>query len=104
VASGRIDIETFGSHDLKLIDPGLDYHSTARTLHRIVEGKPLSAFNSYEAEISISRGTWRTRVHTVSTMSSTAEEFQLTNLVEGYEDDCRIFAKTWRRTIPRDHI
>jgi hypothetical protein len=37
-------------------------------------------------------------------MSSTAGEFQLTNLVEGYEDDCRIFAKTWRHTIPRDHI
>ena len=53
---------------------------------------------------SISRGDWRTRVHTLSTMSSTDEEFQLTNLVEGYEGDCRIFAKTWRRAVPRDHV
>jgi hypothetical protein len=37
-------------------------------------------------------------------MSSTADEFQLTNLVEGYEGDGRIFAKTWRRSIPRDHV
>jgi hypothetical protein len=104
VASGRIDIETGGRHNLKLPDTGLEYSSAASTLHRIVEGKPLSAFNSYETEISISRDAWRTRVHTVSTMSSTADEFQLINLVEGYEGDCRIFAKTWRCTIPRDHV
>jgi uncharacterized protein len=104
IASGRIDIVSGGSHDLKLFDSGLEYSSTARTLHRIVESKPLSAFNSYEAEISISRAEWRTKVHTVSTMSSTADEFQLTNLVEGYEDGCRTFAKTWQRTIPRDHV
>jgi len=104
VASGRIDIESGGSHHLKLLDTGLQYSSVARNLHRIVEGEPLSAFNSCEHEISISRDAWRTRVHTVSTMSSTAEEFQLTNLVEGYEGDRRIFAKTWRRVVPRDLV
>jgi putative CocE/NonD family hydrolase len=104
VASGRVDIEGSGTSTLKLLDDGLEYRSVARSLHRIVEGEPLSAFNSYEREISISRGDWRTRVHTLSTMSSTDEEFQLTNLVEGYEGDCRIFAKTWRRAVPRDYV
>ena len=104
VASGRVEIESGGSHYLKLLDDGLVYRSAATNLHRIFEGEPLSAFNSSEQEIWISRGEWRTRVHTVSTMSSTAEEFQLTNFVEGYEGDCRIFAKTWRRGIPRDHV
>jgi len=104
VASGAVEIESGGTSTLKLLESGLEHRSVARLLHRIVEGEPLSAFNSYEREISISRGDWRTRVHTLSTMSSTDEEFQLTNLVEGYEGDCRIFAKTWRRAVPRDHV
>jgi uncharacterized protein len=104
VASGRVDIESGGESSLKLLEDGLEHRSVARLLHRIVEGEPLSAFNSYERDIWVSRGDWRTRVHTVSTISSTAEEFQLTNLVEGYEGDCRIFAKTWRRALPRDHV
>ena len=104
VASGLVDIEGGGEHHLRLLDDGLEYHSSARNLHRVVEGQPLSAFNECEQEISISRGEWRTRVHTLSTMSSTAEDFQLTNLVEGYEGDCRVFAKTWELAVPRDHV
>ena len=104
VASGLVDIEGGGEHHLRLLDDGLEYHSSARNLHRVVEGEPLSAFNECEQEISISRGEWRTRVHTLSTMSSTAEDFQLTNLVEGYEGDCRVFAKTWELAVPRDHV
>jgi len=104
VATGRVEIEAGGSHELKLLESGLEYRSTARNLYRIFEGEPLSAFNSCEHDIAISRDSWRTRVHTLSTMTSTAEEFQLTNLVEGYEGDCRIFAKTWRRAVPRDHV
>ena len=104
MASGRIDIVGGGTSTLRLLEDGLEYRSDARSLHRIFEGEPLSAFNSYEREISLARGDWRTRVRTVSTISSTAEEFQLTNLVEGYEGDCRIFAKTWRRAVPRDFL
>ena len=83
---------------------GLEYRSDARNLHRIFEGEPLSAFNSYEREISLLAATGAPACDTVSTLSSTAEEFQLTNLVEGYEGDCRIFAKTWRRAVPRDFV
>ena len=104
VASGRVEVLSGGVSSLEFFDDGREYHSAARNVHRIVEGEPLSAFNSYEREISLSRGDWRTRVRTASTISSTAEEFQLTNVVEGYEGDCRIFAKTWRRAVPRDHI
>ena len=104
VATGRLDIELRGEHHIKLFDAGLEYHSAAHNLHRIFEGDPLSAFNSGEHEISISRGEWATRVHTYSTMSATADDFLLTNLVEGFEGERRIFAKTWRRAIPRDMV
>jgi hypothetical protein len=89
---------------MRLFDARLEYNSHSCNIHRIVEGDPLSAFNSAEHEISIGRADWSTRVHTYSTMSATADEFLLTNLVEGYEGDRRIFAKTWRRTIRRDLV
>jgi putative CocE/NonD family hydrolase len=102
--TGRLDIELRGEHHMKLFDAGIEYNSHACNLHRIVEGDPLSAFNSAEHEISIGRADWLTRVHTYSTMSATAGEFLLTNLVEGYEGDRRVFAKSWRRSIPRDLV
>jgi uncharacterized protein len=103
-ATGRLDIELRGEHHMKLFGAGLEYDSNSCNTHSITEGDPLSAFNSAEHEISISRADWSTRVHTYSTMSATADEFLLTNLVEGYEGDRRVFAKTWRRSIPRDLV
>jgi uncharacterized protein len=103
-ATGRLDIELRGEHHMKLFDAGLEYDSRACNMHRIVGDDPLSAFNSAEHEISIGRADWSIRVHTYSTMSATADEFLLTNLVEGYEGDSRIFAKTWRRSVPRDLV
>jgi hypothetical protein len=37
-------------------------------------------------------------------MSSTADEFQITNVLEAFEGDCRVFAKTWHFAVPRDHV
>jgi uncharacterized protein len=102
VASGRVDVVGGGGHAyLRLLEDGLEYRSSSRNLHRIFAGDPLSAFNSCEREVVIGRHEWRVRVHTMSTMSSTAEEFQLTNVLEGFEGERRVFAKTWERRIRR---
>jgi hypothetical protein len=39
-----------------------------------------------------------------STMSSTAEHFHLTSLLEAFDEDHRIFAKAWSGVIDRDCI
>ena len=105
VATGRVETDHVGREvRLKLLDDGLEYQSGMRDFHRIFEGEPLSAFNLCERDIVIARDNWRTRVHTVSTMSSTAKVFHLTNVLEGYEGDCRIFAKTWELAVPRDNV
>jgi hypothetical protein len=71
-------------------------------VYRIVEGDPLSATTRSERSIAIGRGDWRTRVETVSTMSATAGDYHVTNMLEAYEGDTRVFAKTWHAVIPRD--
>lgn len=105
VGTGLVETESVGRESaIRLLADGLEYSSTGRNLHRIVQGKPLSAYNRCERDIVIARDDWRVRVHTVSTMSSTENDFHLTNVLEGYEGDARVFVKTWDIAIPRDHV
>ncbi|HXY43090.1 MAG TPA: CocE/NonD family hydrolase [Acidimicrobiales bacterium] len=106
VASGRVLIEqtSRSPEPLVLLESGIEYREGERDVFRIVEGEPLSASVTCEREMEISRGSWRTTVRTSSSMSSTADSFQLVNAVEGYEDGRRVFVKTWHRNVPRDHV
>jgi hypothetical protein len=70
----------------------------------IVEGDPLSAFIRCDRTIRISRGDWRTRVETTSTLSSTATTFTITNVLDAYEGEARIHSTTRALTLPRDHV
>jgi putative CocE/NonD family hydrolase len=81
---------------------GLEYEQDAKDVFRIVEGDPLSASCRCEYGITISRGDWRTRVESFSTMSADADTFYVTSAVNAYEGSTRVFAKTWSASIPRD--
>ena len=37
-------------------------------------------------------------------MTSDVDSFLLTDSVEAYEGDHRIFSRSWTKRIPRDHI
>jgi hypothetical protein len=37
-------------------------------------------------------------------MSATATAFQVTNVLDAYEGDRRVVAKTWHREVPRDCV
>jgi hypothetical protein len=37
-------------------------------------------------------------------LSASAEAFLVTNTLEGYERDARVFARSWHRSIPRDGV
>jgi hypothetical protein len=54
--------------------------------------------------MGLQRGTWRVRVETSSTMSADAHHFYVTNLVEAYEDNTRIFAKCTDARMPRNLV
>jgi putative CocE/NonD family hydrolase len=92
------------SGGFQIIGDGLVY--TARQLDRygIVDGDPLSAQAESEHQITIERGDWRTCIQTQSSMSCDATHFHLFNMLEAYEGENRVFAKTWTCVVPRDLV
>jgi hypothetical protein len=74
--------------------------------YSLVEGQPLSAMVRSEHSIVIRQAddSWRTRVETRSSMSADARHFHLTNVLEAFEGEARVFARTWHRSIPRDLV
>ncbi|MHB1928019.1 MAG: CocE/NonD family hydrolase [Acidimicrobiales bacterium] len=83
---------------------GLEYGERSEDTFEIVEGDPLSATVRSEREVTVARGAWRTAVRSTSTMSATASTFQLTNVVEAYEDADRVFASARSVEVPRDLV
>jgi hypothetical protein len=81
---------------------GIKYDERAQDTYEITDGSPLSALATSERQISIARGAWQTRVETRSTLSATREHFLLTNAIDAYEGQDRVFAKNWSRAIARD--
>jgi predicted acyl esterase len=83
---------------------GVEFEVHGPNTLTILEGDPLSAFVRCERIDRFARGEWETRVETVSTMSADRESFHVTNALDAYEGDVRVFAKTWTLTVPRDHV
>jgi len=70
----------------------------------ILEGDPLSAREVCERTCELSRPGWETRVETRSEMSSTAQEFELTDTVRALESGEVVFERTNVTRIPRDLV
>ncbi len=104
--SGRhelvVGVDHFGAR--RLVRDELLYRERAIDTFAIIEGEPLSAMARSEWTIELERGDWRVRVETSSALSGDAEAFHVTNALDAYEGDARIFAKTWSRRLPRDLV
>jgi len=66
------------------------------------DDEPLRTSHSIEAAIGYSRPGWRARIETRTSMTSTQDEFLVSNALDAYEDEARVFSKTWSFRIPRD--
>ena len=88
----------------RLLDDGLEYRERERDRLRIVAGDPLSATVTCERHFGVGRGDWRASVRTTSTMSATANIFQVTNVVDAYLGEDRVFTRTWHAELPRDCV
>jgi uncharacterized protein len=104
VATGTVQVISTGNDGHRLLDDGLEYRERERDLFQITEGVPLSAKVECDRAFSVERGEWRVTVRTASTMSATATTFQVTNVLDAYEGDQRVFAKTWHFEVPRDCV
>jgi putative CocE/NonD family hydrolase len=104
VATGTVEVIHTGSDGHRLDDDGLEYRERERDVYHIVEGAPLSARVQCERTFSVGRGEWQVTVRTASTMSATESSFQVTNALDAYEGDERVFATTWHTAVPRDCV
>jgi predicted acyl esterase len=83
---------------------GLVIETRGRDVFTIVDGAPLSAATRSEWVELLARGDWRIRIETLSTLSADAERFHVTNALEAYEGDTRVYTKSRALTIPRDLV
>jgi predicted acyl esterase len=103
--TGRYELVHFSDGGrFRQVANGLEYADWTRNTYTIVEGDPLSAQVRCDREIVIARGAWNTRMVTTSTMSGDADVFRLVNVLEAYEGNTLVFAKTWSRAIARDQV
>jgi hypothetical protein len=96
-----VDLDHFGARRLP---GGLLYREQGRDTFSIVENEPCSAEARSEWTIVLERGEWRVRIETSGVLSGDIERFHMTNVLDAYEGEVRIFTKTWSRDVPRDHV
>jgi len=104
--SGLLEFEDdpVGATTSVLLDTDLEVSTRYHDLFSIQEHEPLSARVTCERSFGLARGAWRIRVDATSTMTSTATEFQVDDMLEAFEGDRRVFVKTWSRGFPRDLV
>ena len=71
----------------RLVDIDLDTSDASHTVYAIREGDPLSAEVRFRAASGMGRGDWSMRSEVTSAMTSDAEAFHVTTLLEVYERD-----------------
>jgi putative CocE/NonD family hydrolase len=104
VASGTTEIVGTESEGHRLLDDGLEYREFQQDRLRITEGEPLSAIVECDCTFGVGRGEWQTTVRTSSTMSGDADVFHVTNVLDAYEGERRVFTRTWHVEVPRDYV
>jgi hypothetical protein len=102
--AGTIVLDSGGRTRYRFVDSGIEYSHGFRPRFSIREGDPLTAEVLVEVHYGLGRGSWQVRVETTSTMSSDAHAFHLQDRLEAYEGHRRVFARSWSRSVPRDHL
>jgi hypothetical protein len=85
----------------KLLANDLEIYSQSKETFTIVEADPLSATIRCEHTMGMQRGNWQIRLETVSTMSADSETFYVTNHIEAYQGNSRVFARASDFKVPR---
>ncbi len=106
VAGGRFELtlkQDYGGRR-RIRRSGIEFETTGFDRFTIVAGDPLSAYARSDRTDNLARDGWRVRVETSSAISADAERFHVSNSLDGYEGDVRVFTKAWTKTIPRDCV
>jgi len=89
---------------IKFLDHGLETDYCMAETFRVREGDPLSVNQHFVTVTELQREEWHVRVETDSRMTADATHFYLSNRMDAYEGDVRVFTRAWTRKIPRNHV
>ncbi|MDF1501008.1 MAG: CocE/NonD family hydrolase [Anaerolineales bacterium] len=88
----------------RLIETNLEMYGDREDIFSISEDDPLSAMNICRRNLTLKREGWIIRAETESTMSADETHFHVTNMLEAFEGEKRVFTKTWNIRIPRNLV
>ena len=89
---------------VRFLDHGLETDYCSTETFKVREGDPLSVRQHFQTTTEFQRNEWRVRVETDSLMTADATHFHLSNHMDAYEGDTRVFTKSWIKAIPRDKV
>ena len=107
VATDRYEItwgQDFRHGTRKLLGSGIEIGVQGLDTFSIVEGRPLSAETRSEWSATIARDDWRVRIEVETSLSADAEAFHVTNALEAYEGETRVFTRAQTLAVPRDLV
>jgi putative CocE/NonD family hydrolase len=104
VTKGRLQMTDRIDEGRNQLSNSIIYDSVITNIFSIMEGQPTSARVECQRQIEISRGDWQTRIETSSVMTSDKAHFYLTNVLDAYEGQVRVFTKSWTRKIRREMV
>ena len=80
---------------------GLTTWGCGREDYSILPHDPLSARQSCHWSMETSRGDWKVRTETYSSMTASKTHWHITGRLEAYEDEQLVFSKDWDKKIKR---
>jgi hypothetical protein len=85
-------------------DTGLDVHRRAHERYAAVADDFTSVSGESTWTMRFRRDDWDVRIVTHTVLRSSETDLFVDATLDGYENDRRVFSRTWNETLPRDHL
>ena len=105
VINGITELKTVSDDGhIRYTKTGMETESTSVEIFTIRDGDPLSAANRVQKTLAYRRGDWQVHIETDSHMTADATHFHVSNHLDAYEGNTRVFTKSWTFCVPRDMV
>ena len=105
LGEGRVDlVRTRDRGGWRMPDTDVAYDARGELRFSIQADDPLSAMQQVDLTTTMGRPGWNVRTEVSTRINSTAEAFVLHAKLEAWEDQTRVFSRTWDLQLPRDNV
>lgn len=89
---------------LRFLGSGMAVDDHVREVYRVKNGDPLSLVVSISRKLALQRDEWRIRIETDSKMTADITQFHVSNRLDAFEGDTRVFSAASVKSIPRHDV